>query len=182
MPKPAPSSLVLETDRVSLRHFHLTDAASFARVFDDAYAQRFYPDMTDEAAARRWIAKNLERYTTDGFGSWALCLRSTGELIGDCGLTNQAVEQTTEVEVGYHLRADHRGQGLITEAASACMQYGFSTIGTARLVSMVHPENYASMEVAKRIHQRTRRFERLGDLYHLFFTERSDWTHEGRPT
>lgn len=119
MPKPAPSSLVLETDRVSLRHFHLTDAASFARVFDDAYAQRFYPDMTDEAAARRWIAKNLERYTTDGFGFWALCLRSTGELIGDCGLTNQAVEQTTEVEVGYHLRADYRGQGIITEAAAA---------------------------------------------------------------
>ena len=84
MPKPAPSSLVLETDRVSLRHFHLTDAASFARVFDDAYAQRFYPDMTDEAAAQRWIARNLERYTTDGFGFWPLCLRSTGELIGDC--------------------------------------------------------------------------------------------------
>ncbi len=100
-----PPSVVLETDRVRLRQFHPSDEAALVHVFDDAYARRFYPDMADMAAARCWIAKNLE--------------------------------------------------------------------------SMVHPENYASMGVARRIHQHTRRFERLGDLYHLFYTERSEWLGEG---
>jgi len=174
-----PPSVVLETDRVRLRQFHPSDEAALVRVFDDVYAQRFYPDMADMASARRWIAKNLERYKTDGFGLWALCLRSTGELVGDCGLVNQTVEQATEVEIAYHVHADHRGLGLATEAASACMRYGFFTVGAGRLVSMVHPENHASMGVARRIHQHTRRFERLGDLYHLFYTERSQWPGEG---
>jgi len=175
-----PPLVILETDRVTLRPFHPNDEAALVRVFDDAYARRFYPDMADMAGARRWIAKNLERYATDEFGLWALCLRSTGELVGDCGLTNQAVEQATEVEIGYHLRADHRGRGLVTEAALACMHHGFMTVGATRLVSMVHPENPASMGVARRIHQHTRRFERLGDLYHLFYTEQTEWPIEAQ--
>jgi RimJ/RimL family protein N-acetyltransferase len=157
-----PPSVILETHRATLRQFHPNDEAALVRVFDDAYARQFYPDMADKA------------------GLWALCLRSTGELIGDCGLANQTVERATEVEIGYHLRADHRGRGLVTEAASACMHHGFITAGAARLVSMVHPENPASMGVARRIHQHTRRFERLGDLYHLFYTERTEWPIEAQ--
>ncbi len=46
-----PPSVVLETDRVRLRQFHPSDEADLVRVFDDPYAQRFYPDM---AGARRF--------------------------------------------------------------------------------------------------------------------------------
>lgn len=174
VPSTAPQ-IVLETERLRLRHFHSDDDQALLAVFDDDYARQFYPDMADVSNAQRWVAKNNDRYETDGFGLWAMCLRETGELVGDCGLTVQAVEEAVEVEIGYHVRADWRGRGLATEASLACMRHGFGTLAANRLVSMVHPRNTASMAVAKRIHRRTRRFERLGDLYHLFYTDRDDW-------
>ena len=29
----------------------------------------------------------MKRYRVFGFGLWAVCLKGTGEMIGDCGLT-----------------------------------------------------------------------------------------------
>ena len=169
------SAYVIETDRIGLRPFHERDATALARIFDDPYAARFYPTMSDPLAAASWIAKNRGRYETDGVGLWAACLKATGELVGDCGLILQTVETRREVEVAYHLRADYRGQGLATEAARACLDYGFAQRGSPRVVSMVHPDNEASKRVAQRLHTRSRRFHRLGERYHLFYTERHDW-------
>lgn len=44
---------------------------------------------------------------------------------------------------------------------------------------MVHPGNIASRRLAERLHTRSRRFERLGDLYYLFYTDRQDWHGAG---
>ena len=166
---------LLETERLGLRLLRQGDAAALAQVFADPYAKRFYPGWSDISVAEKWIAKNLQRYQEDGFGLWAVCLKSSGEMIGDCGLMYQTVETLREVEVGYHLRADHRGKGLATEAAHACLDYGFARLECERLVSMVHPANDASRRVAARIHLRSRRFERQGELYYLFYTDRPDW-------
>ncbi len=38
-----------------------------------------------------WIERNMARYRDDGFGLWAVCLKNTGEMIGDCGLTLQNI-------------------------------------------------------------------------------------------
>jgi ribosomal-protein-alanine N-acetyltransferase len=167
---------VLTTPRLWLRRFVRDDARDLTRVFSDPYAARFYPDMAGLEAALRWIDRNLERYALDGFGLWAICLRGSDELVGDAGLTFQAVEGSREIEVGYHLRADQRGRGLAFEAARACLDLGFETHAAGRLVSMVHPMNTASCRLAARLHPRSRRFERLGDQYYLYYTERSDWT------
>jgi len=170
-----PVGLVLTTPRLWLRLLQPADEADLVRVFADPYAGRFYPLMATAEGARHWIARNQERYACDGFGLWAICLRGSGELIGDAGLTYQPVEDHREMEVGYHLRADQRGQGLALEAARACLDLGFAVHHADRLVSMVHPLNTASRRLASRLHPRVRRFERLGDQYLLYYTERSDW-------
>ena len=62
--------------------------------------------------------KNIERYRTLGFGLWAVCLRSGGGLIGDCGLTMQRIDGAVLPEIGYHIRGDCRRRGYAREAAS----------------------------------------------------------------
>jgi len=79
-----------------------------------------------------------------------MVLKSSGELIGDCGLTVQDVEGASEIEIGYHVRRDHWGQGFATEAARACRDYGFAHLGVSRLVSIIRPENLASRRVAEK--------------------------------
>jgi ribosomal-protein-alanine N-acetyltransferase len=166
---------LLTTERLGLRPFRPDDARAVFRVFDDIDAVRFYPDMTNASAAAAWISRNQERYQKDGFGLWAACLLGTGELIGDCGLTRQSIEGRSEVEIGYHVRADCRGRGFASEAAQACLEYGFRLGGCHQVVSMVHPGNEASRRVADGVHDHVRRFERLGDQYYLFYTERREW-------
>jgi len=73
------------------------------------------------------------------------------ELIGDCGITGQQVEGEHFYEIGYHLRRDFWGQGLATEAAIACRNWGFAHLKTERLISLIRPENLASRRVAERM-------------------------------
>ena len=55
----------------------------------DSNIMHHYPYIFDEGRVRNWIVRNIERYKTFGFGLWAVCLKETGELIGDCGLTDR---------------------------------------------------------------------------------------------
>lgn len=163
---------ILETERLVLRPFVPEDAPALHKVFDDWYAKRFYPDMAQLQMAEQWVLRNIQRYKEQGVGLWAACLKETGELVGDCGLIHQTIRDTQEVEVAYHLRADHRGKGLATEAAMACVGHGFETLDCDQIVSMVHPDNQASKRVAERVHQDWLRFMRDAARYYLFFTPR----------
>ena len=79
----------LETERLFLREMTREDFDALYVVLGDSDVMQHYPYTFDEARVRGWIERNLERYRTLGFGLWAVCLRKTGEMIGDCGLTIQ---------------------------------------------------------------------------------------------
>ena len=53
----------------------------------------------------------MERYRIFGFGLWAVCLKETGEMIGDCGLTMQQINGKIKPEIGYHMRKDQQRKG-----------------------------------------------------------------------
>ena len=79
----------LETPRLILREMTDDDFTVLYRVLGDAHLMCYYPYPFDEARVRSWIARNRERYRVFGFGLWAVCLKDTGEMIGDCGLSMQ---------------------------------------------------------------------------------------------
>ncbi len=133
-----------------LRTFVPEDVEALARVLSDAETMRYYPAPFDRAGVVEWIARNRQRYETHGHGLWAMALKATGELIGDCGLAPQHVRDRDEVEIGYHTRRDLWGQGLATEAARACRDWGFHNLAVDRLISLIRPENQPSRRVAEK--------------------------------
>jgi ribosomal-protein-alanine N-acetyltransferase len=144
------AKIVLETRRLILREFVPGDAEALARVLSDPETMRYYPAPFDRTGVEEWILRNRRRYETDSPGLWAIDLKSTGEMIGDCGITLQEVDGEALPEVGYHLRRDLWGQGLATEAARACRDYGFTQMKVDFLVSLIRPENVPSCRVAER--------------------------------
>ena len=142
--------IILETPRLVLREFVPGDADPLARVISDPETMRSYPAPYDEAGVADWIARNLSRYERDGHGLWAIDLKSTGEMIGDCGITLQEVDGQPLPEIGYHLRRDMWGQGYATETARACRDYGFTQLNAEVLISLIRPENVPSRRVAER--------------------------------
>jgi ribosomal-protein-alanine N-acetyltransferase len=173
---------ILNTPRLILREFSPNDADALASVLSDPETMRFYPAPLDRAGVEAWIDRNLRRYAKDGHGLWAMILRTNGELIGDCGLTVQEVDSTDEIEVGYHVRRDHWGQGLATEAARACRDFGFAHFPVERLISLIRPENQPSRRVAEKNGMIVwKEIVRRG-LPHLVYSIRRDAPREQRHT
>lgn len=141
---------IIETSRLILREFVPDDADALTLVLSDPETMRFYPAPFDRAGVEQWIARNRQRYVKDRHGLWAMLLKASGEMIGDCGLTVQEVDGAGEVEVGYHVRRDLWGQGLATEAARACRDFAFMRLPVERVISLIRPENLPSRRVAEK--------------------------------
>ena len=157
-PKPeALPQVVVETERLILRHLTADDVEAVFAVIGDPETMKHYPQPFHHEDAQRWIDRNLERYRSNGYGLFAVVLKSTGEVIGDCGLVRQEVEGESMLEAGYHFRRDHWGQGYATEAARACMAYAFRQLDAERVVSLIAPENVPSRRVAERNGMRAER-------------------------
>ena len=142
--------LILETPRLCLRRFTVADTDPLLAVLGDPVAMEFYPAPYDRQGVEDWISRNLERYRRDGHGLWAMVLKHSGEVIGDCGCSMQEVEGRNHVEIGYHVRRDLWGFGYATEAARACKNYAFRTLGAPRVISMIRPQNIRSRSVAEK--------------------------------
>ena len=117
--------MTMETKRLILREMTDDDFDALYRVLADSDIMQHYPYTFDETRVRNWIARNRERYRIFGFGLWAVCLKETGEMIGDCGLTMQMIAGQIKPEIGYHIRADHQNKGYATEAAKAVRDWTF---------------------------------------------------------
>jgi len=101
----------------------------------------------------------------------AAVLKGSGEVIGDCGIAKQVVEGETMLEVGYHFRREHWGHGYATEAARACMDYAFGTLGAAKVVSLILAENMPSRRVAERNGMKVERQVMFEGLPHLMYAK-----------
>ena len=97
-----------------------------------------------------WLARQQQRYRQDGFGLWAVVLRSTGEMVGQAGLTWQDCEGRPVLEVGYLLKKRFWRRGYASEAARACRDYAFQTLGAEKVSSIIKTDNLASIRVAQR--------------------------------
>ena len=111
--------MVLETKRLLLREMKPDDFQALFLVLGNPETMWHYPYTFDGQHVKDWIERNINRYQKDGFGLWAVCLKQSGEVIGDCGLTLQNINGKTLPEIGYHIRRDCQRKGYASEAARA---------------------------------------------------------------
>lgn len=143
--------IILETQRLWLRSLAPDDVDALHAVLSDPVAMAHYPRPFDLARTAAWISWSLRSYAQHGFGLWGVVDKTTGGLIGDCGLTIQCVDGIDELEIGYHILRSRWGQGLATEAAAACRDHAFDRLGRERVIAWMHPDNRASRRVAEKI-------------------------------
>lgn len=138
----------LETERLFLREMSMNDFDALHAVLADSDIMQHYPYSFDEKRVRGWIERNIERYKTFGFGLWAVCLKSTGEMIGDCGLTMQIIHDVIRPEIGYHIRADQQKKGYAKEAAIAVRNWTFNNTSFNEIYSYMKYTNEPSAKAA----------------------------------
>lgn len=140
--------MIIETERLFLREMKESDFDALYEVLADSDIMQHYPYTFDESRARNWIQRNIERYRIFGFGLWAVCLKETGEMIGDCGITLQLIDGQIKPEIGYHIRADKQRNGYAKEAAIAVRDWTFNNTPFQIVYSYMKYTNEPSVKTA----------------------------------
>lgn len=139
----------LETKRLFLRKMTTDDFDALYTVLADSDIMQHYSYTFDKARVQNWINKNIDRYCVFGFGLWAVCLKSTGEMIGDCGLTMQNINGTILPEIGCHIAKAYQRQGYAKEAAQAVRNWTFTHTSFGAVYSYMKKENLPSSATAR---------------------------------
>ena len=97
--------IIMETDRLFLRHFHIVDSDAMDRVFGDPEVMRFGGGIKTPEQVRKWLRGCLQDYhELWGFGLWAIVEKMQRQVIGFCGFSRFAdVDGQPETEIGYRL-------------------------------------------------------------------------------
>ena len=141
---------ILETERLRLRMFEERDLDDYARMCANPEVMEFLggrPLSRDETW--RQIATFLGHWQLRGYGLFAAELKEGGAFIGRMGLWRP--EGWPGLEIGWALDRPHWGQGYATEGARAVLRHAFEDLGVAKLISVLHPNNKASIRVAEKI-------------------------------
>ena len=140
--------MTIETESLFLREMKENDFDALYEVLADADIMQHYPYTFDESRVRNWIQRNIERYRIFGFGLWAVCLKETGKMIGDCGLTMQLIGGEIKPEIGYHIRSDKQRNGYAKEAAIAVRDWTFNNTPFQIIYSYMKYTNEPSVKTA----------------------------------
>ena len=142
--------IVIETPRLQLREMTPADRPALCRILQDSKVMYAYNGPFSDEEVNGWLERQLARYRQYGYGLWAVVLKATDEMIGQCGLTLQHWNGREMLEVGYLFQCSHWHQGYATEAARACMEYAFNILGASEVCSIIRDNNIPSQRVALR--------------------------------
>lgn len=141
---------ILQTQRLLLRQLTLDDLPALKAIMQDTDVMYAYNGAFTDAEVQDWLDRQLARYRQYGYGLWAVVLRETGEVIGQCGLSMQPWKDTQVLEIGYLFAKRAWHKGYASEAAIACKQYAFDKLGADEVCSIIRDTNAASQGVAMR--------------------------------
>ena len=140
--------MVIKTERLLLRPLGVADLDDFVELHDDPRVVGFIQRLERRQAEER--LREVEREWAEcGHGLFAVLEQISGHFIGRVGLKHW--RQFDETEIGWVLRAEAWGHGYASEAARACLDWGFSVLTDPYLTAMIHPDNSRSIRVARRL-------------------------------
>jgi [ribosomal protein S5]-alanine N-acetyltransferase len=139
-----------ETERLIFRKVREQDFSDWLKFFQDPNTSLHWIEEkeTPEIACKKWYQKQQWRYDNDKGGMNALIEKSSGRLIGHCGLLVQTVDGISELEVGYSLLSEFWNKGYAFEAAHHCKEYAFQSNFSDSLISIISLTNLPSQKVA----------------------------------
>jgi RimJ/RimL family protein N-acetyltransferase len=164
----------LESPRLILRNFQESDLSAFLAYRNDPEVARYQSWDSVSALEARAFIQEQQTALPGAPGQWfqfALELKETGALVGDCGLRIEAHDPRLG-EIGFTLARRYQRQGFASEAISRLFHYTFGTLGLHRIIAIVDCRNARSITLLERI-----RMRREGHfIQNSWF--KGDWTDE----
>lgn len=142
---------LFDTERLAVRPKTAADAKPLHTVYNDDKVMQFSGgSFTTLGRTCDFVAAHMRHQDAHGFSMWALVERSTRTLVGDVGF----LAHEDGVEIGWHLHRSAWGHGYATEAARACLAYGFEQLRFTRVSAFTESANAASLRVIEKLGMR----------------------------
>lgn len=175
--------ITLETPRLRLRMFRQADFEAYADMLADPEVMRHLPQGHPLPRPEAWrnMAAVVGHWQLLGFGPWAVVERASGEFVGRIGPFCPA--GWPGLELIWAIRRQSWGQGYATEGARVALAYVFQQMARDRVISLIRPENAASIRVAEKIGQRLQdRIDFYGGEALVYGIRREEWPESGGMT
>jgi RimJ/RimL family protein N-acetyltransferase len=140
---------IIQTNRFYLREKLLSDAKDMYLLNADPEVIKYTgdPPFKDENDALVFI-KNYDHFQKYGFGRWVIVNKHNDEYLGWCGLKKH---ESGMIDLGYRIKKEHWGKGIASEAAAACLDYGFNILNINEIVGRSASANIASIRILEKI-------------------------------
>lgn len=142
--------VILETERLRLRWLREDDFDEYAKMCRDPEVMRFLGGtLTTEIEVWRQMASIMGHWYFRGYGIWAVEEKSTGKMVGRIGCLYPI--GWPAFELGWTLSRESWGKGYATEGARRALAYAFNELDRDHVISLIVPDNVASIRVAERL-------------------------------
>jgi ribosomal-protein-alanine N-acetyltransferase len=165
------SKIILETERLILRPWKLEDADAMFEICRDSEVmlhignRKPYESVEDAVKFLDWAISYQKK---NGFCRWAVVEKSSGKIVGSCGFFRL---KNDDKELGYLFAREVWGKGLATEAAGACLRYGYEKLNFTKIIALTDVAHFASQKVLEKIGFTPRGIEK-------YFDEEEDMVYE----
>lgn len=144
---------IIETERLGLRKWKHEDIEPFAIMNSDKEVMKYFPKTLSRDETLGYVHIIYSHFEKYGFGLFAVEEKATHKFIGFTGFSIPTFHAyfTPCVEIGWRLSKEVWKRGLATEAAKACLNYGFEALNFNKIVSFTSVLNTDSEKVMQRI-------------------------------
>jgi len=142
--------VVHESERLLFRLFTMEDATLVYELNKDPEVTRYTHDPVESINKASQVLEQaiLPQYALYNYGRWAVHLKNDLDFIGWCGLKFRPELQ--EIDLGYRFKKQSWGRGYASEAAFACIRFGFEKLRLKRIVGRAESANIGSIKVLEK--------------------------------
>jgi [ribosomal protein S5]-alanine N-acetyltransferase len=162
-------SLVLQTERLTLKPFAESDLDVVERIFVNKFVRRYLFDdeIIERGQIEEFINISNQTFSKKKYGLWLIVLNESQVIIGVTGLWHFFEEQ--QPQLLYALLPEYAGEGFATEAARKIVEYSFSELDFEHLDASCDAPNFDSQKVAQRLGMKKIREESINESPTVFF-------------
>jgi len=144
---------ITTTKRLVIRELATSDIKEIYPIYTDPQIRKYIENIDDymenEIEKQKAYIHNV--YSFYGYGLWGVFSKTTGKLIGRCGIENHMIDGKEEIMLSYLLDSQHWGYGYALECCNAVLKYAREELDIHRIVAVIDIDNSRSIKTAQKL-------------------------------
>lgn len=173
--------ILIETERLLIRELVPTDVEGMFDLDSNPEVHQYLGKQPVQSKEEAIGVLNFirQQYSDHGIARWAMVDKKTGDFIGWTGfkyITDLTNNHVNYYDLGYRLRQKYWGMGIATEAAMACLEYGFNQLGFQEVFATADCENAGSNNILTKLgFTRIETFDLDGEPHHWYRLDKTEF-------